>query len=426
MKATSRDSPLTNLTGSAIGSGTPGQSGEGFYQGLVGRKTGRPAPLPMGHGRSIPRHESLLATHGLIDQGAADQRQGQLFVPPVNPVQHGMAPPLASSRPGYMPELYEKEGGGHVTTKQAHKRMVGAVNRLSNFGLTSAQALENRAATRSRHLGEAPWYAERTPHSPENPNQGRFDLGPGSATKMINTAAQREGVSYDEMSRATAITSARTRWTGGTPGTDDFSAPNLESARNVVRDVKVAKSVADDLDVQVDYADVGRHARSEGALQDQMAKAGADFAVGDPFRPVPIANLYSQKVPNFNQSLQLANPSQAVRRQAAMSYTVDTHDVSAMGAHPDLLKTSGGMAIARMTGRRSALRHGELPPMHQSATWEGQKSKEVEPLGKNSLLETMRSGKIRTRPEQEAGHISPQFDNVDRRSPHAKKLGIEF
>ena len=193
-----------------------------------------------------------------------------------------------------------------------------------------------------------------------------------------------------------------------------------------MRDVKLAKGVSEEFDVPVDYHEVGRQAPSGGALMEHMGKAGADFAVGDPARPIPIYGLESQKVPNFNQSLQLANPSQAARRQAAMSYTVDTHDVSAMGATPDLLKTPGGHAIARMTGRRSALRHGELPPMHQSAIWEGQKSKEVEPFGQHSLLETMRSGKIRARPEQEAGHISPQFDNVDRRSPQAKKLGIEF
>ena len=415
---TQRETPLTNPTGSAVvARAAPGQSGEGFYQGLVGRKTGRPSPRPQGHGGGGPRHEVMLAAHGLIDQGAADPRQGQLFAPHELPqaesakalaAKHGVAPPLAASRPGFMPELYEKKGGGTVTTAQAHKRMAGAVNRLAGYvgaqgtPLTVAEALGNRATTRARTSGDAPWYAERTPHSPENPNQGSFDLGPGSATKMIDVAAHREGVSYNEMSRATAITSARTRWIGGTPGTDDYTAPNLESARNVVHDVKVAKSVSNDLGVDVDYADVGRHAASAGALQDQMAKAGADYAKGDPSRPIPVAGLESQKVPNFNQSLLLAHPSQAIRRQAAQSYTVDTHDVVSMGADPDLLKTPGGMAVARMTGRRSALQHNELPPMHQSAVWEGQKSKETEPLGRNSLLETTRSGKTRTRPEQEA------------------------
>ena len=444
-KATSRDdkSPLTNPTGSAVvASAEPGQSGEGFYQRLVGRKTGRPSPRPMGHGRGAPRHEAILAAHGLIDQGAADPRQGQLFspdeLPPVASPEslaaaNNVPPPLSASRPGFMPELYDKEGGGTVSTAQAHKRMVGAVNRLGTFvdvdpdsGMGPVgTAMANRGATRARHEGDAPWYAKVTKRSTPaaNPNQGTFDLGPGSATELIDVAAHREGVSFEEMSRATAITSPRTRWTKGTPGTDDFSTPNVTSARNVVHDVKVAKSVAEDLDIPVDYADVARNAPSGGALMEHMTKAGVDFAAGDPSRPIPIAELQSQKVPNFNQSLLLSHPSQAVRRQAASSYTVDSHDVRSMGAHEDLLKTPGGMAIARMTGRRSALRHSELLPMHQSATWEGQRSKDPDPLGANSMLQTTRGGKIRPNPTQLPDHISRQFDE---RSPIAKRLGIEF
>jgi hypothetical protein len=424
-KITDRVTPLTNPTGTAVrATAAPDASGEGFYQGLVGRKTGRPAPRPGGNGRA-PRHEQLLAEHGLMDQGAANPNQGQLFAPHELPAvaspremaaKHGVAPPLAASRPGFMPELYEKQGGGTVSTAQAHKRMIGGINRLPDYGVSSvAESLENRAATRSLHRGEAPWYAKRTERTPDNPNQGRFELGPGSATEMINVAAHREGVSYDEMSRASAITSPRTRWTGGTPGTGDYRAPNVESARNVVHDVKIAK----ELDLG-DYHEIGASARTEGALPRHMGKAGADYAVGDPGRPIKISELQSQKVPNFNQSLQQAHPSQAVRKQAAQSYTVDTHDVMSMGADsPDLLKTPGGMAAARMSGRRSALRHSELPPMHQSAVWEGQRSKTPEPMGEHSMLETMRSGKIRARPES----VGPQFDG---RSPQAKRLGLEF
>jgi hypothetical protein len=317
-----------------------------------------------------------------------------------------------------MPELYEKKGGGTVSTAQAHKRMTAGIERLGQFVDVDPDsgrgpvgtALSNRADTRARQHGDAPWYAKVTKRAtpPENPNQGSFDLGPGSATHLVETAAHREGVSHDEMSRATAITSPRTRWTKGTPGTDDFSAPNVESARNVVRDVKHAKGVASELDLDVDYHEIGRHAASAGALQEHMGKAGADYAKGDPSRPIPIAELQSQKVPNFNQSLLLSHPSQAVRKQAAMSYTVDTHDVTSLGADPDLLKTTGGMAAARMTGRRSALRHSELPPMHQSAVWEGQRSKTPEPMGEHSLLETMRGGKIRARVTP-PGHLAEQF-----------------
>jgi len=437
--------PLTNPTGAAVvATAEAGRSGEGFYQGLVGRKTGRAAPRPQGHGRStaVPRHEAILAAHGLMDQGAADPRQGQLFAPHelpplISPAtlakKHNAPPPLPASRPGFMPELYEKEGGGTVSTKQAHKRMVAGIQRLGAYvdvdpdsGLGAVgTAMSNRAATAALHPEPAPWYAKVTRRSTpaENPNQGVLDLDAGSATTMIESAAHGEGVSYGEMSRATAITSPRTRWTKGTLGTDDYSTPNLTSARNVVHDVKQAKAVSEELDLPVDYHEIGRHATSGGALQEHMGKAGVEFATGDPSRAIPIGELQSTKVPNFNQSLLLAHPSQAIRRQSALSYTVDTHDVSSLGAHPDMLKTMGGMAIARMTGRRSALRGGELPPAYQSRVWEGQKSKEPEPLGEHSLLETTRSGKIRPNPTQLPGHISHQFDD---RSPIAKRLGLEF
>lgn len=413
-------SPLTNPTGSAVvARAESGASGEGLYQGLVGRKTGRPSPRPQGHGRAgaAPRHEAILASHGLMDLGAADPRQGQLFSPHELPAvatptamakKHGVAPPLASSRPGYMPELYEREGGGTVSTKEAHKRMVSGINRMPKFGVSGpAEALSNRAATRALS-GAVPWYAKVTRRgSPAaNPNQGVLELTPGSADEMIATAAHREGVTHTEMARATALTSPRTRWTKGTPGTGDYLAPNVESARNVVRDVKHAKGVARELDLpDVDYHEIGRHAPSAGALQQHMGKAGADYAVGDPSRPIHIAELSSQKVPNFNQSLMLSHPSQAIRRQAAQSYTVDTHDVSSTGADVDILKTAPGHAVIRMTGRRSALRHGDLPPAGQSRVWEGQRSKTSEPLGERSMLETTRRGRIVPR----TAHSSKDF-----------------
>ena len=399
-------SPLTNPTGAAVvAQAEPGQSGEGFYQRYVGRKTGRPSPRPMGHGRGGPRHETILAAHGLIDQGAADPRQGQLFAPhELPPVaspeslakEHGVAPPLMASRPGFMPELYEKEGGGTVSTAQAHKRMVGGIKRLSSYALepdpdhplTIAKAMENRAATAALHEGDAPWYASRrerdTGEVLSNPNQGRFELEPGSATEMITHASRHHDINYETMSRATALTSPRTAWTHGTPGTGDFVAPNIESASNTISEVISAAEEDRPFDVT----------RIAGTAQrSAMAKAAEDL-----MRPtshaIPIAELQSQKVPNFNQSLLLAHPAQAVRKQAAMSYTVDTHDVHSMGAHEDLLKTPGGMAVARMTGRRAALKAGELPPMRQSKTWMGEKSKTTEPMGKHSLFRTMRSGRV--------------------------------
>src|SRR5262245_25163428 len=259
---TQRESPLTNPTGAAVVARAPSSaSGEGFYQQYVGRKTGRPSPRPMGHGRGGPRHETIMAAHGLMESGAADPRQGQLFAPHELPqaetakalaAKHGVAPPLAASRPGFMPELYEKEGGGTVSTAQAHKRMAGGISRLSNYSLSQsttppvATALSERAATRALHQGDAPWYASRSEVSP-----GRYELGPGSATEMITAASRRAGVGYEAMSRATAITSPRTLWTKGQEGTADWKAPNVESATNVLRDVRTAKGVSEEFDVPV-------------------------------------------------------------------------------------------------------------------------------------------------------------------------------
>ena len=422
----STPSPLTNPTGAAVvAQAEPGQSGEGFYQRYVGRKTGRLSPRPMGHGRGGPRHETILAAHGLMDQGAADPRQGQLFAPHELPsvesaaslaAKHGVAPPLTGSRPGFMPELYEKEGGGTVSTKQAHKRMIGGINRLSSYALepdpdhplTIARAMENRAATAALHEGDAPWYATRRERSPgevlsSNPNQGRFALEAGSATEMITQASRKHGINYETMSRATALTSPRTAWTHGTPGTGDFVAPNIESASNVIGEVIGSAEADRPFDVT----------RVKGSAQrSAMAKAAEDIVGRPTSHPIPIAELQSQKVPNFNQSLLLAHPAQSVRKQAAMSYTVDTHDVRSMGAHEDLLKTAGGMAVARMTGRRDALRARELPPMRQSKTWTGQKSKTSEPMGKHSLFRTLRSGKVVER-ESSNPNLSVQLPDED-------------
>ena len=331
-----------------------------------------------------------------------------------------------------MPELYEKTPGGeHVSTAAAHKRMVAGIKRVGSFVHTDPDsglgpmgtAMKNRADTAGLQAEAPGWYASRRAHTPENPNQGQFALDEGSSTAMVADAARREGTNYATMSRAVALTSPRTRWTGGQEGTDDFSAPNVESARNVVRDVKRAQDVQQSLDLDIDYGEIG-HAAEGRALGEHKAKAARWLAAGgDTSKPVQIAELESQKVPNFDQSLLLAHHSGAIRKQAALSYTVDTHDVMSMGATPDMLKTPGGMAAARMTGRRSALKGGELPPMGQERVWMGQKSKTPEPMGEHSMLETKRGGKIVPRAEAELPHVSKQFD---RRSDRAKALGLEF
>lgn len=472
-KTTKRDagiSPLTNPTGTAIGYASPvDASGPGFYQGMVGRKTGRPAPIPGGHGRTAPRHEQVLAQHGLLESGAADPNQGQLFSPSeLGPKkmpkeiasEHDVAPPLRASRPGFMPEMYEKKNAAGVvserTTPEAHKAMIAGIRRLpaheleqpGNGPRTSqrlagaenfksgprkgqvkkeavqgpqlrapvAEAMHQRQQTYDRQGGDAPWYARRT-----EKEGGRFDVGTGQAAEMVANAADRHGVSYRQMARTTAIASPRTAWTIGTPGTDDFTAPNLDSAENVVSDIHRAQST----DKPFSAANVGGMAYGK-SLGEMKAKAAVDLVRNAPGSAIPISDLASQKVPNFNQSFLLSHPSTAIKAQAAQAYTVDTHDVSSQGHSPDLLKTQGGYAIARMLGRRTALKNNELGPMSQSRVWEGQRTKTPEPLGDASMFETTRGGKVRPRTSALPGEQRPMSQQFDNRSETAKKHGLEF
>jgi hypothetical protein len=460
--------PLTNPTGTAIGASAG--EGPGFYQGIVGRKTGRAAPRPGGHGRTAPRHEMILAEHGLLDKGAADPNQGQLFGPSELPpkespresaLRMGTPPPLASSRPGFMPGLYEsktKEGPGIATTAQAHKRMIGAIERLPAYEMEDgvalgagntrveasghrtgpgehgpnvvppvAEALRQRMATAAGHPADVPWYASRTETTPQQQIEGagKWALGPGEATDMITNASARHGIGYEKMARVVALTSPRTAWTAGMRGTSDFAAPNLESAENVVHDVQAAQHSSRVTDRSVNYAEVG-HAAEGRSLGEMKAKAAVDYVESDPASAIRIGDLSSQKVPNFNQALLQHHPSQAVQRQSALSYTVDTHDVSSQNSSVDLLKTPGGYAIAHMVGRRAALKNRELPSMSQSRIWMGQKEKTAEPIGKNSLFEETRSGKLRPNPRALPSYTPPVSAQFDNRSPTAKRLGIEF
>jgi hypothetical protein len=411
-----------------------------------------------------------MAQHGLMSSGAADPNQGQLWSPTeLGPArtphelarEHDVAPPLRSSRPGFMPELYEAKNvkTGVVserTTPQAHKAMIGAINRLPEFELNPpgdrtrtserlpggtefksgprkgqekqapvqgpqlrapvAEAMHQRQQTYDRQGQDAPWYARRT-----EKEGGRYSVGMGDAAEMVANAADRQGLSYRQMARTTAIVSPRTAWTIGAKGTDDYSDPNLASAENVAADIKVKQAA----DKPFSPAEVGGMAYGK-ALGEMKAKAGVDLARNAPGSPIPISDLSSQKVPNFNQSFLLSHHSPAIQRQAAQAYTVDTHDVTSQGSSVDLLKTQGGYAISRMLGRRTALKNRELAPMSQSRVWEGQRTKTPEPVGDNSLFEQTRAGKIRPRASAMADYERPMSQQFDNRSETAKKHGLEF
>jgi hypothetical protein len=412
----------------------------------------------------------VLAEHGLITSGAADPNQGQLFSPselgPQRSRQsiahaHDVAPPLASQRPGFMPGMYEAKNPktgvvSERTTPQAHTAMVRAINRLPQYELEPpgdrqrgserlagaehfksgprkgqeklaavqgpqlrppvAEAMHQRQQTYERQGQEAPWYARRS-----EKEGGRYSVGMGDAAEMVASAAERHGISYRQMARTTALTSPRTAWTEGQRGTGDYADPNLESAENVVHDIKRAQAS----EQSFDPAAVGAQAFGR-SLGEMKGKAGVDLVRNQPGSAIPIYDLSSQKVPNFNQSFMLSHHAPAIQAQAASAYTVDTHDVTAQGHHVDLLKTQGGYAIAHMLGRRTALKNRELGPMSQSRVWEGQRTKVSEPLGDNSMLETTRRGDIRPRASAMPEYKVPVSQQHDTRSEFAKKMGIDF
>lgn len=451
---TQRTSPLTNPSGSAIGVGQG--EGPGFYQGLVGRKTGRPSPrVPI----RAPRHEQLLAEHGLIDQGAADPNQGQLFSVPPGPSLReqasakGMPPPLASSRPGFMPGVYEAGGGEFRSSADAHKTMARAIQRVATHeahpdydatmeasgdplrpSTTStpsvgpairapiAHAMHQRqiAYDRGDKIGTN-WYATVSGEGKER------SLGPGSSTELVAKVAADTGVSHLMANRVTALTSPRTAWDEGQPGTPDYRTPNVDAARNVIHAVKGAQAASETGDISVKRAGVVGE-MSEGQTPGRMKrKAGEIFAGGRTDTPIPIAELSSQKVPNFEPSLLLGHHDPTAQKLAAHSYTSDTWDMVSQGSHQDIGKTQGGYAVTQMLGRRTALKNRDLAPVGQEKTWVGTRAPEgPQTYGENSMFERTRAGKVRPRPEllPDAGPpVSHQFDN---RSETAKRLGIEF
>ena len=237
--------------------------------------------------------------------------------------------------------------------------------------------MEDRSAAYA--VGEdVSWYAEAKP--------GR--LGEGGAGRMIAGEAARLGVSHARMTRAVAVTSPRTGWTaGGEPGTTDFHRPNIDSAVQVVRDVQASGVTDPEEALKVERES---HGKSLDLMKD---KAAREFAKGEPTAPIPIADESSQKVPNFEQSLHLDNPSRVVQRQASRSYTVDVHDTTSMGVDETMLKTDAGYHVAAMTGRRAALRAGVLPPHFQSRSWEVMLSKvQPESVGHNRLFAAVPRG----------------------------------
>lgn len=400
----------------------------GFHQShLRGRASGRVSPRPALRG---PRREQVYANHGLLEQGQADPNQGQLFdvrttVPTIPQEvlhrQRGIAPPLASSQPGFMPGIQR------TTPERTRAAKVTAVNRLSEArirtgadrgtGAPVAEAMQDRAATYAQGRA-ADWYQG------VDQDSGRNIHAPGMAHRDIADVAMRHQTSHPMATRAVALTSPRTAWDeGGARGTTDFSRPNIESADNVLGAVKGLRPDAPMEEVKR----VGAEAPGN-ALNGMKAKA-AEYTTKPTHAPIGISDPASQKVPNFEQSLHLSHVDPAIVRGAAGSYTVDAWDTQTIGGDEKMLKTDTGYAIAHMTGVRSALKHGELPPNFQASTWNVARGKEQPAsMGENRLFVSKRSGAVVPNPSA-LPKEPPSFQESSRsmrRQSTADKYDLEF
>lgn len=345
----------------------PGPSG--FYQlHLTGNKSGRRSPREAQRGS---RRSEVYAAHGLIDQGEANPRQGQLFDRRQIPARSlassvrdaGAPPPLASSRPGYMPGLEGKNRNKQIVTglnKFQRERISTGADR--GTGAPIAEALADKQKYYDASPRGSDWYTDRAPAA-------------------IDRAAMRTGSTSTEMTRAVAITSPRTAWDQGVG--QEYRMPNIESAEAVVR---TAKSLPADVSRE-DAIKAGRNIRDVTSLPETMGKAVEHLTTRRSTDPIDVPTKGAQKVPNFEQSLQLGHADQQVRKAAAGSYVVDAWDLASIGVTEKLTKMSDpGYAVAHHIGTRSALKNRELPPIGQARTWEAIRGDSGYTAPKNGLF----------------------------------------
>lgn len=368
----------------------------------------------------------MYANHGLMAQGAADPNQGQLFhidtVPKVDSAAAaGVAPALPMNAPGFLPGVTGKNRPTEIKNKvkalgilqQGRERVIGVAS-----DTPVADTMRERNIYHQASDAPADWYSHM-----------RGDqMTQGEAPRWIEGAAGRQGVSVNAMTRATAITSPQTRWTdGGAMGTTDWSRPNLDAAEAVIGSVTKGDPSRSHEQIVGDARSANSLA-GRGALGSMAQKAAeVHMATGGSTKdPLPIKQAGSLKVPNFEQSLHLSNPEQAVRRQAAGSYTVDRHDLTTAGLDDKTIKDANGLGYqaAAMTGQRAALKVGELPPNFQARTWEVARSESSQAnpvsMGENRLFVTDRTGRMHPNPTARPDRAS------DQRSSFAKKAGLDF
>lgn len=405
---------------------------------LRGRKSGRVAPRV--HHR-LPARESTLVNHGLMEYGDADPRQGQLFDTTPYTVdadvdaaarRAGVAPPLPSSRGGFLPGI---EG---TKTKSAGKRKVEAIQKYAEMRrdnpVDAPEGVGEIAATmhhvqslRDDAGGHRDWYSKR---------DARGHVIEGESTAQIREAAARTGIGMTEMTRAVAQMSPQMPWSDGNPL--DRSYPNIESTEAVAHkvreaEIEAAKTGGSPKLSHEELGAIGKTAEGQGL---SLSKERAAVSIGDPStstQPLPGAQNY-RKVQNFNESLNFSRPElpSTVRQAYAGSYTQDLWDMQAHNVPDNLHDRVGQYEISHMIGSRAAFKRGELPADYQAAVWEHVRDPDPLTTSYDAGGGRYKKSKSLFREEPD-GTLSPQFDfsrpsgkPQDNRSAKARDFDLPF
>lgn len=425
-----------------------GNNGPGFYQTRgTGLKTGRTSSRAQHRASS---RDLTLAAHGLIDQGAADPNQGQLFdansvVGPrrsdadvikdrgINMPTHvshdkgkGKTAELSfGGAPGYMPNLSTKQKVSALKSVEEGRMQSGTwrgpqwSERHGDYvgGGATAEVLQDRAAVRDKAPNQS-WYTG------VDDDGSHRSMSPGDAPAEIARRATRSGTTPGAMTRAAAVTSPQSAWDRQKPGSPDHSYPNLDHAEAVVQATQFARSYVD----RDEAVDIGSQIETKhGGLPTMGAKAaGQHYDHGhDATKPFPIKNAKSQKAPNFQASLHLSDPEPAARRMAAQSYTVDRHDAKAAGVGGSKVVEDrvGVYDALAMTGTRTAHKNRELPPNEQAREWVGVRGHNAVEQSDNTLFESGTDYQGRVVPNQ---RVFGDQSRSQKRSARAEEFGLDF
>lgn len=408
---------------------------------MVGRASGRPSPrVP----HRLPAREATLVSHGLMEYGTADVNQGHLFSTaqfqrPIGDVarEAGVAPPLASSRGGFLPDIGASASGN----RSAHRRKAEAIQKFAEVRSANPVDAGPGLGAQGRHMAHLQQLSDSAPegtswYTKRDPETGH--VGPGSSVEGIQQASQRTNTPMAAMTRATAQISPRVPWSRGNANYRGY--PNLESAEGVAGAVRERESRFPGR--QAREATLERLGQEAPGIALPMSKGRAAVSVGTPgvaSTPLPAGEGY-QKVPNFNESLSVGQtqiPSR-VRAQYAGAYTSDMWDLSAKNLPENFHKKQGAYSVDKMLSTRTAFKNRELPSKLQERTWEQHRGAlDPEPL--TSSTDVSGKGDYRPAPsllneDQITGKLSPSFDFSrsshgavpERRSATAARMGLEF